>query len=141
MVLVRPTVVTAALGGVFPSRAELPMYGLQIVRKGRVVWASKPFWFRNVPYTAIFPTLGQMEWRVEFGETAKGLKGTKGFGTLAEAGKKLPAGATVVKVAAEIQRALKGKRAPHRLSPEEYPSRKRRTFHTIDQLRAMLAKA
>jgi len=74
MVLVRPSTVIATLMFTFPARYELPLYGLQIVSRGRVQWTEKPAWFRNVPVTAVFPSPAQAEVRAAFGAAAKRAK-------------------------------------------------------------------
>jgi len=152
MVLVRPTFVLAALSGAFPSRAELPAFGIQLVSRGNVRWAQKAAWFRNVPYTAINPHTGQMEIRVMFGETARegASKGAEGIarevggrvvpgvrGKLVQ----LPDGRILPPVAAYIAVKMKGKRAPDRMPPESYPSKLKRSVHTMEELRAALESA
>ena len=130
MVLVRPTVVMAALTGIFPSRSELALYGMQIVGRGKITWTEKAVWFRNVPVTAVYPTEGQMEIRVMFGRTASLAKGEKGLKTVTNPaskayGKRLPP------AAARIADNMPGIKASRRLLPEEYPSRLRHTLHTV----------
>jgi hypothetical protein len=140
MVLVRPTTVVAVVTATFPRRSELPLYGMQIVGKGNVWWAEKAAWFRNVPVTAVVPTPGQIETRIHFGELAKkakedGKTGTKGKPALSE---KL--GRYFVGSAAYIADNMRGFRATRRLAPEAYPSKLRKTVHTLEELKAMLAK-
>jgi hypothetical protein len=135
--IVRPTVVAGIIGATFPRRNEMALYGLQIVSRGGVEWAEKPMWFRNVPYTAVHPTLGQLETRIHFGELASAAKGTKGLQTVTtgpSAGKRLPGAAKT------IAERMPGYRAPNRLEPTEYPSKLRRTLHTLEELRALAAK-
>jgi len=139
MVLVRPTVLMAAVGGgIFPRRSELVLYGMQLVSRGGVTWAEKAAWFRNVPVTAVYPTLGQMEIRVMFGRTASKAKGEKGLKTVTNPaskayGKQLPP------AAATVANELTGRKAPHSLAPEEYPSKLRRTLHTMKELEEYLS--
>jgi hypothetical protein len=140
MVLVRPTVLMAAIGGgVFPRRSELALYGMQIVSRGGVVWAEKAAWFRNVPVTAVYPTLGQMEIRVAFGSIASKAKGEKGLKTVTNPaskayGKQLPP------AAARVANEMPGRKAPHALAPEEYPSKLRHTLHTVKELEEFLRR-
>ena len=120
-------------GGIFPRRSELALYGMQLVSRGGVTWAEKAAWFRNVPVTAVYPTLGQMEIRVMFGRTAAQAKGEKGLKTVTNSaskayGKQLPP------AAARVANSLPGMMASRRLHPEEYPSKLRRTLHTVREL-------
>jgi len=139
MTLVRPTTLMAAISGAFPRRSELALSGMQIVSKGNVWWAKKAAWFRNVPYTAIYPTTGQMEVRIHFGRLAKEAKargetGTKEKPAYSERLKRYFVGA-----AAYIADHMKGFSAPHAKPKEEWESRLRRTYHTMEELEAMLA--
>jgi len=132
MVLVRPTVVFGILKTAIPPRWDLAVYGMQIVEKGGVKWAEKAAWFRNVPYTAIDPTEGQMEVRIYFGELAKQAKGKKGLVVSERLGKELPPAAAL------IADRMVGFRAPHAKPPELYPSKLRRTKFTLEDLKAKL---
>jgi len=64
MVLVKPQFVLASVTGIAPRRADLALYGMQLVSRGGVVWAKKAGWFRNVPYTAYEPTPMQAAVRI-----------------------------------------------------------------------------
>jgi hypothetical protein len=134
MVLVRPTVLMATIGGgIFPRRSELPLYGMQIVSRGNVTWAEKATWFRNVPVTVVYPTEGQMEIRVLFGRIASKAKGEKGLKPVTNEkskayGKQLPP------AAARVANEMPGRKATRALAPEEYPSKLRHTLHTIREL-------
>ena len=99
--------------------------GIQLVTKP-VPWSKKPAYLRNQPYTAVTPHKGQIQTRVEFGKKARAHKGEKG--------KKegLPI------IAYYIKKEFKGYKAPDRLSEKEYPSKIRHTFHTLEELEAML---
>jgi hypothetical protein len=142
MVLVRPTVVMGVITGAFPRRSELALYGMQIVSKGRVWWAEKAAWFRNVPVTAIFPTDGQLQTRIRFGELAKEAKAMGATGTREKPAKSERLGKYFVGAAAYIADHMYGYKAPARMKPEEYPSRIRRTFKTLEERRAeAIAKA
>ena len=130
MVLVRMTSIIAGLTGKPEARYELST-GLQLVGRGRVKWAKKAFWLRNAPYTVgPYAHDGQIEVRLKFAEAAHQAKGRKGLDP--ETG--LPW------AAAEVKRKLKGYRAPDRMSPEEYPSKIRRTAFTEEDLKAEAAK-
>jgi len=111
--------------GVGLTRAQASAAGVQIVLKP-VPWSKKPAYLRNLPYTNVSPHPGQVETRIHFGEIARRYKGSKGF----EDG--LPI------VAAKIKKEMKGFKASRALSKEAYPSKHRRTFHTIDELKRML---
>ena len=130
MVLVRLSQIMASVTGKPESRPELSA-GLQIVGRGRMTWAKKMFWLRNAPYT-IGPWAhdGQLEVRIRFAEEASKAKGKEGIDP--ETG--LPWAAAYVK------KGLEGYRAPDRLSPDEYPSKIRRTMFTVDELKAELAR-
>jgi len=128
--LLRPTAVIAGMTGV-PSRADLSVSGIQLVGKGRVVWAKKPFWLRNPPYTVgPYAHDGQIEVRAQFGQIAHAAKGKKGLDP--ETG--------LTPAAAEVAKRMKGYKAPDRMAPEAYPSKLRRTFATLRDLEAEMAK-
>jgi len=117
--------VIMGLAGKPESSPELST-SLQLVGKGRVVWAKKMFWLRNAPYTVgPYAHDGQIEVRLAFADAAHQAKGSKGLDP--ETG--LP------QAAAHVKRKLTGYRAPHRLDPEKYPSRIRRTAFTEEDLK------
>ncbi|MEM0212612.1 MAG: hypothetical protein QXM35_08170, partial [Candidatus Methanomethylicia archaeon] len=111
--------------GVGLTRPQASAAGIQVVMKP-VAWSKKPAYIRNLPYTNISPHKGQIEARINFGSVAKRHKGEKGFK------EGLPI------VAYHIKREVKGYRAPSALRKEDYPSRARRTFHTMAELEAMI---
>ncbi|MCI4408604.1 MAG: hypothetical protein JHC26_05895 [Thermofilum sp.] len=134
MVLLRGATIAAMASGSMTPRSTLVVSGLQLVTKGNVTWAEKEAWLRNPPHTAVNPTLGQLEIRREFGRAAKNAKGTKGLQVVTRgraAGKALPGAAKT------IAETLTGHRMPHSLSPDQYPSKLRRTIHTLDELELM----
>jgi len=141
MTLVRPSVLMAALGGAFPGRQELALTGMQIVGKGNVRWAKKSAWFRNVPVTAVYPTVAQMEVRVAFANMAREAKEKNMTGTRAKPAYSKRLEREFVGAAAYIADNFYGFKSANRKSPEEYPSRLRKTLHTADELEAILSKA
>jgi hypothetical protein len=138
LVLVRPTTLVATITGAFPPRRELAIYGMQIVGKGNVWWAEKAAWFRNVPVTAIYPTPGQIETRVHFGELAREARERGMTGTKQKPAKSERLGRYFVGAAAYIADHMAGFRAPRAIPKEEYPSKLRKTYRTIEELRALL---
>jgi len=127
--LIRSTTLLAGLTGKPESRSELST-GIQLVGRGRVAWAKKSFWFRNAPYT-VGPWAhdGQIQVRLTFADAAHRAKGRKG---LAPDG--LPWAAH------EVKTALTGYRASRAMSPEEYPSKIRRTAYTAEELESIARK-
>jgi len=120
--------ILAAASGKPESSAELST-SLQIVSKGRVRWAKKMFWLRNAPYTVgPYAHDGQIEIRLFFARAAKQAKGEKGLKD------GLPPAAYHVKA------KVTGYKAPHGMSPEEYPSKIRRTAYTAEDLEAIARK-
>jgi len=111
--------------GVGLTRPQASAAGIQIVMKP-VPWSKKPAYPRNLPYTNISPHKGQIETRINFGSVAKKHKGEKGFK------EGLPI------IAWYIKKEVKGYKAPSALRPEDYPSKARRTFHTMSELEAMI---
>jgi hypothetical protein len=137
MVLLRGATIAAMASASMTPRNTLVMSGLQLVTRGKVTWADKEAWLRNPPHTAVNPTPGQMEIRYAFGEIAKKAKDKKGIVAITKGkktGKRVPIGAAL------IAEELTNKTAPSRLSPEEYPSKLRRTVHTLAELREMYAR-
>ena len=124
--LLRPNVVFAAAGTALP-RNKLGACGIQAYSPGGMFWSKKSLILRNAPYTIENPHTGQIEARLNFGDHARANAGARGF----ERG--LP------KVAARLQDALSGYRAPDRMSPEEYPSRQG-GYHSMEELKAMLER-
>jgi hypothetical protein len=137
MVLLRSTAVLAAVTGAFPRRSELALYGMQLVGKGNVWWAEKASWFRNVPVTAVYPTPGQVEARIRFGELARKAKETGQVGTRTSPKLSNRLGRYFVGSAAYIADNMAGFTASNKMSPEQYPSKLRRTLRTLEELKAM----
>jgi len=131
MVLLRPTTIALMAEEKPADRAMLSVAGVQLVKRGDIIWSRKGAWLRNPPYTVgPYAHLGQLEARIAFGEAAKQAKGEKGLKDT-KYGPMPPAAAHVIS-------KMEGFRAPDRLSPEAYPSRIRRTAYTLDQLRKFL---
>ena len=130
MVLLRPQVIAAMKSPTIGARPSLSMEGTQLVSRGAVVWAKKAAWFRNQPYTAVYPHTGQIQVRLRFAEIASRAKGTKGLDP--ETG--LP------QAAALIYKEMSGYRAPDRIDPAKYPSKVRRTFRTAKELETLLRR-
>jgi hypothetical protein len=112
---------------------------MQIVSKGGVWWAEKAAWFRNVPVTAIFPTDGQIQTRIHFGELAKEAKARGATGTREKPAKSERLGKYFVGAAAYIADHMFGYRAPRAMKKEEYPSRLRKTYRTLEELKSIAA--
>ena len=112
-------------------RWQASVAGIQLVTKP-VFWSKKPAYLRNLPYTNVSPHAGQIEVRIHFGRLAKEAKRVGEVGTKGKFIDGLPG------AAAYIHKKMKGFRAPHALPKEAYPSRARRTYHTIEELERML---
>ena len=127
MTLVRGSAVFAAISGKAVPRSSLgAATGMQVYSAGGMFWSKKPTILRNPPYTIDDPHDGQKEIRIEFGTLAQQAKGQRGFKN------GLPA------VAAYIQEHLSGYKAPDSMAKESYPSAKRHTIHTLNELKVML---
>ena len=107
-------------------RSQFGAKTVQIYAPGRMFWSKKGVIIRNAPYTIEAPHLGQIQARINFGEVARRHKGEKGFRD------GLPI------IAWHIRNEIKDKyKAPDRMRPEEYPSKIRRTVHTLEDLKRM----
>ena len=104
------------------TRPQLSAVGV-VVRK-TPPWSAKAFTVSKAPFTNVTPRKGQAEVRVRLGEIAKAHKGEKGFK------EGLPI------IAYYVKKELTGFRAPSAMSPEDYPSRHRRTYNTMEKLKA-----
>jgi hypothetical protein len=96
---------------------------MQLVRAGRMTWAKKAAFWRNVPFTATNPTPRQIAHRIAFGEAASRAKGQKGLRD------GLPPAAAIIK-------EMKGKFPTAQYPPPEKAAVKR-TYHTIEELKAL----
>jgi hypothetical protein len=141
MVLVRANFVMAAISGELTRRSDLARSAMQLVARGNMWWAKKAAWFRNVPYTAVYPTVGQLEVRVHFARLAKEAKSAGETGTRTKHVMSDRLKREFVGAAAYIADKMYGFKAPHAMRPEEYPSRLRRTVHTAEELEQMLRQA
>lgn len=120
-----------ASSGLAESRWQMGSYSFIVHPAGGVgKWSSKSIIFKNAPYTINNPHPGQMEVRIRFGELAAEARGMKGL----DPDTGLPHAAAIIK------KKLKGYVAPDRMLPTAYPSRLKRSVHTIDELREMLKK-
>jgi hypothetical protein len=129
MAVLKPQVIVSGIVALQEPRASASANGVVVARVGRMFWTKRwaGLYIKNMPSTAVFPHKGQIETRINFGTVASSGKGSKGFVN------GLPA------VAALIQQRVKGYHAPDAMPKEDYPSRKRRTYHTIEDLKKMLA--
>jgi len=128
MALIRAQTFFAGVTGQADPRNRIGAKGIQVYGAGGMFWSKKSVIIRNAPYTIESPHLGQIETRLTFADIAKDAKGCRGF----EDG--LPC------VAARIKSAMKGYRSADRMPEDMYPSRVKPSFHTVDELRAMLEK-
>lgn len=111
------------------ARHQMGAKFIQVYTPGRMTWSKKAVIFRNAPHTIENPHPGQIDVRVAFGHIASAAKGTTGLRD------GLPPAAY------EVKTRLKGWRSAYALAPEDYPSKRRRTVHTVEELEEMLAKA
>lgn len=127
MVLIRgSTFIMGALAGkTAEPRWQFGSKSVQIYTPGGMFWSRKAVIVRNAPYTIDNPHLGQIQARIHFGEIARRHKGEKGFR------EGLPI------IAYHVKREMSGFRAPDSMRPEDYPSRKFRTVHTLEELKRM----
>jgi len=126
--LVRPSTFIAGVlagAGTAEPRWRFGAKAIQVYSPGGMFWSKKSLILRNAPYTIEAPHLGQIQTRIQFGEAARAAKGSKGFV------EGLPA------VAAAVKRAMSGFRAPDAMRPEDYPSKKFHTVHTLEELKRM----
>jgi len=119
---IRPQTFVAGLAGGATPMNKMGAKGFYVRNAGGMWWSKKPVIIANLPYTIESPTLGQIETRVEFGKIARQTRG-------------MPLAQRLDTIANQ----MRGFRAPHRLSPEEYPSKKS-GYHTLEQLEAMMAR-
>ena len=127
--LVDANIVIPALFGKGKTVARWQIGGraFQFYAPGGMWWSKKGIIARKAPYTIDNPHPGQIETRIHFGEIARKYEGAKGFV------EGLPV------VAWHIKDEMSGYKAPSRMDPKDYPSKKFHTVHTLEQLKAMLA--
>lgn len=125
MTVLPASVIATIMAGNSVPRSQLSLSG--VVLRKTPPWSKKPMTISKVPYTAIRPTKGQMEVRIHFGRLGKEAKRLGEINTEGYPGS-----------AGYIKRKMKGFVAPHSMRPEDYPSKKRRTFHTLEELEKML---
>jgi hypothetical protein len=130
MLLRGSTLIASVLagGGRAAARWQMGAKTVQIYAPGGVWWSRKSVILRNAPYTIEAPHLGQIQARVTFGEIARRHKGERGFR------EGLPV------IAYHIKTEMTGKRMPNSMRPEDYPSKKFRTIHTLEQLKRLEAE-
>ena len=135
MTLVKPQFVLASVTGIAPRRADLALYGMQLVSRGGVVWAKKAGWFRNVPYTAYEPTPMQMAVRIALGEFMRE-HGKGRTGVVETDIGPLPAPAAILHERKGDFNALKERwAATIGARPKTAPAK--RTVHTLEELKRM----
>jgi len=131
MVKVRgSTIIVAALHGGIPPKpaAKLGLDAMQIVKKGRVEWAKKDMWLRNMPITVVpeYASDGQVDVRLKFSSLAHEAKslGPSGVasaigGRVVDERRKLVEvdGEILPYVAAYIKKKMEGYKSP-------FPSRR-----------------
>jgi hypothetical protein len=128
------TVVAAALAaaGKAEARWQMGAKAIQIYTPGGMYWSRKLVILRNAPYTIESPHLGQIKLRKLFGKLAReakaqGLKGIK---------EGLPAVAWYIHTNLP-KHPDKAAIEAVKMKPEDYPSRKYRTVHTLEQLEVL----
>lgn len=128
MVMVRgSTFISSVFRGITAEpRWQFGSKAMQIYAPGGMWWSKKSIIARNAPFTIDSPHLGQAEGRVNFGEVALTAKGSKGFK------EGLPI------VAYTVKERVIGYKAPDRMSPEDYPSKKFHTVHTLAELKRIV---
>ena len=114
-----------AAGGKAEARWQMGAKAVQIYTPGGVWWSRKSVILRNAPYTIEAPHLGQIQARIDFGEIARRHKGERGF----------KEGLPIIAFYVKSERT--GKRSPNSMRPEDYPSRKFHTIHTLEQLKRL----
>ena len=127
MVLVRgSTFISAVFRGITAEpRWQFGAKAMQVYAPGGMFWSRKSIIARNAPYTIESPHLGQIQARINFGEVARRHKGEKGFK------EGLPI------IAYHIKSEMTGYKAPDSMRPEDYPSKKFHTVHTLEELKRM----
>jgi len=121
---IRPQTFVAGMTGKVTPMNNVGAKGFYIQSVGGRWWIHrKGVVVANLPYTIESPHPGQMQTRVHFGRIASQTAGMP----LAER----------LQVIAE---RMRGYRASLRMNPDEYPSKVRRSYHTLAQLQAMLNK-
>ncbi len=123
--LLRPQTLIAGFGKPM-ARNQIGAKAVQIYAPGRMSWSKKSLIVRNAPYTIEDPTLAQIETRLTFADVAKDAAGCSG---LVDG---LPC------VAAAIRRTMKDYRAADTKPKEEWESRQKPSFHTVEDLKKML---
>lgn len=132
MVLVKPQLVVAVMSNSVVPRSELSIYGMQLVGRGNVIWAKKAAWFRNVPYTAAFPTKMQVAVRLALAEFMKRYgKGKTGI-VETDVGPLVAPAAELHEKRSEFDSLIREFAAKLGASPKT--GKYRRTLHTAEEL-------
>jgi len=135
MVLVKPQLVVAVMSNAMVPRSDLSLYGMQLVGRGNVVWAKKAAWFRNVPYTAAYPTKMQVAVRLALAEFMKTYgKGKKGI-VETDVGPLVAPAAELHNKKDEFDRLIR--EYASRLGAAPKTTRARKTLHTAEELAKM----
>ena len=124
MALLSPEAIVAGFLGGGLSRPQVSACGM-VLRKCPS-WSKKTFTIGKAPFTNVSPRKGQADVRVKLGEIARKHKGEKGFIN------GLPA------IAHYVKEELTGYKSDYSMRKEDYPSRHRRTFNTIETLKRKL---
>ncbi|WP_297553013.1 hypothetical protein [Thermococcus sp.] len=122
MTKIRPQTLVAGLAGKATPMNNIGAKGFYIQSVGARWWVKKSgAILANLPYTIESPHLGQIETRLEFAKIASATKG-------------MPLAERLRRISEE----MRGYRAPDAMKPEEYPSRVKKSYHTVAELEAML---
>jgi len=137
MTLLRAQVIKEMAAPMPTDRPGKSISGVQVVSRGKVVWAKIVSWLRCPPFTiGPFAHDGQLQVRLKFSELAKEAAEKKETARDSDVNVKYG----LVGAAGYIKEHMPGYRAPKRLAPEKYPSRIRRTAYTAAELE-VIAKA
>jgi len=134
MTLVRAQVIKEMASPMPTDRPGKSISGVQIVSRGKVIWAKKVSWLRCPPFTVgPFAHDGQIQVRLKFSSLAKEAAARRE--TARDSAVNVKYG--LVGAAGYIKEHMPGYTAPARLVPEKYPSRIRRTAYTAAELRTI----
>ena len=120
---VRAATAMAGLAGDVGPMNKIGAKGFYIRSAGKMFWSKKRVILANLPYTIEHPHAGQMQARIHFAKVAANK--TRGIRDITERNK-------------IMHDELYKKHYELSMNKEDYPSRQ--SYHTVDQLRAMLDK-